>query len=196
MNDKDLFAKEMSGVKPLDREPRVRPANGRIPQDQMRIRRRSAEGREDPISNPLIENGAPPLDARHVMEFKRPGIQHGVFRKLRSGKYEINGRLDLHGMTIAQAREEVFSFVQESIALGLRAVSIIHGKGRTGAQADNTAVLKGYVDRWLRQLKEVLAFHSAQPSHGGTGTIYVLLKKSTEKKRENRLKYTKGRLLD
>jgi len=42
----------------------------------------------------------------------------------------------------------------------------------------------------------VQAFHSAQPLHGGTGAVYVLLRKSAEKKRENRLNYMKGRIQD
>jgi DNA-nicking Smr family endonuclease len=57
-------------------------------------------------------------------------------------------------------------------------------------------VLKGYVDHWLRELEAVQAFHSAQLSHGGTGAVYVLLRKSADQKRENRLKYRKGRVQD
>ena len=47
---------------------------------------------------------------------------------------------------------------------------IIHGKG-----GDGVPVLKNLVDRTLRQRGEVLAFHSAPPSQGGTGAVLVLL---------------------
>jgi DNA-nicking Smr family endonuclease len=73
---------------------------------------------------------------------------------------------------------------------------IVHGKGQSKNQGKQTAVLKGYVNHWLRELEAVQAFHSARPAHGGTGAIYVLLRKSAEQKRENRLKYLKGRVQD
>lgn len=195
MNDDDLFAEEMAGVKPLGREARVRLVKDRLSDDQQRGRRRAAEG-EDQVINPLADEGISPLDAWFVLEFKRPGIQNGVYRKLRLGHYQVDARLDLHRMVVKQAREEVFSFIEEATRLGLRTLLIVHGKGQSKSQGDETAVLKGYVNHWLQHLDAVQAFHSAQPQHGGTGAVYVLLKKSAEQKRENRLQYLKGRVQD
>lgn len=195
MNDDDLFAEEMAGVKPLGREARVRLVKDRLSDDQQRGRRRAAEG-EDQVINPLADEGISPLDAWFVLEFKRPGIQNGVYRKLRLGHYQVDARLDLHRMVVKQAREEVFSFIEEATRLGLRTLLIVHGKGQSKSQGDQTAVLKGYVNHWLQHLDQVQAFHSAQPQHGGTGAVYVLLKKSAKQKRENRLQYQKGRVQD
>ena len=195
MSDEDLFAEEMSGVKPLEREVRVRLVRDRLSEDQQKGRQRAAVG-EEQVVNPLVDDGVMPLDAWHVLEFKRPGIQHGVYRKLRLGQYQIDARLDLHRMLVQQARDEVFSFIREASELGLRTLLIVHGKGQSKNQGERTAVLKGYVNHWLRELEVVQAFHSAQPAHGGTGAIYVLLRKSAEQKRENRLKYFKGRVQD
>ena len=97
-------------------------------------------------------------------------------------------------MTAAIARREIFEFIEESHNLGLRSVLIIHGKGESKAERERSSVLKGCTDHWLRQLDIVQAFHSAQPRHGGTGAVYVLLRKSEEKKRENREKFMKGRV--
>jgi DNA-nicking Smr family endonuclease len=121
-------------------------------------------------------------------------VQNGVFRKLKQGRYEAEARLDLHRMTAAIARKEIFEFVEESSHLGLRSVLVIHGKGESKAEKERSSILKGCVDHWLRQLDIVQAFHSAQPRHGGTGAAYVLLRKSEEKKRENREKFAKGRV--
>ena len=195
MSDEDLFAEEMSGVKPLGREARVRLTKERLSEDQQKGRQRAAVG-EEQVMNPLVDDGVMPLDAWHIMEFKRPGIQHGVYRKLRLGQYQIDARLDLHRMLVRQARDEVFSFIREAAELGLRTLLIVHGKGQSKNQGERTAVLKGYVNHWLRELEAVQAFHSAQPAPGGTGAIYVLLRKSAEQKRENRLKYFKGRVQD
>jgi DNA-nicking Smr family endonuclease len=71
---------------------------------------------------------------------------------------------------------------------------VIHGKGQTSAEKERCSILKGCTDKWLRDLDVVQAFHSAQPQHGGTGAVYVLLRKSEEKKRENRERINKGRV--
>ena len=71
---------------------------------------------------------------------------------------------------------------------------IVHGKGDSRTERERASILKGCTDHWLRQLEVVQAFHSAQPRHGGTGAVYVLLRKSEEKKRENREQFSKGRV--
>jgi DNA-nicking Smr family endonuclease len=192
----DLFLAEMSGVVPLKREPRVilpgKVRDGRDPSlDQ---RRQAAVQGEQRDRNILKEDGIEPLDPWFVLEFKRPGVQNGVFRKLKQGRYEAEARLDLHRMTAAVARKELFEFIEECHQLGLRSVQIVHGKGQNAAERESSSILKGCTNHWLRELEIVQAFHSAQPRHGGTGAVYVLLKKSEEKKRENREKFTKGRV--
>ena len=195
MSDDELFAQEMAGVKPLERDARVRLVKEALSEDQQSGRRRAAEG-EDAVCNPLVDEGVLPLDPWFILAFKRPGIQNGVYRKLRLGQYQTDARLDLHRLVVKQAREEVFAFIRDASELGLRNLLIVHGKGQSGGPSDRKAVLKGYVNHWLRELDVVQAFHSAQPAHGGTGSVYVLLRKSSDKKRENRLKYMKGRVQD
>jgi DNA-nicking Smr family endonuclease len=193
MSEKDLFLEEMSGVKPLQREPRERLVKQSVEGDVERRREAATQPLKDEI-NPLLDEGVDPLDAWYVLDFKRPGIQHGVYKKLRMGRYDIEARLDLHRMTVKQAREEVKQFIDEASKLGLRTLLILHGKGQRKVEKENTAVLKGYVNHWLQQLEMVQAFHSAQPVHGGTGAVYVLLRKNSDKKRENRERFLKGRV--
>ncbi len=156
-------------------------------------RRAAVEGK--PVDrNILTEEGIAALYPWLVLLYKRPGVQHGVFRKLKQGRYEAEARLDMHRMTAAVARRELFGFVEQAFELGLRSVLIIHGKGESKAERERSSILKGCANHWLRELDIVQAFHSAQPRHGGTGAVYVLLKKSEAKKRENREKFTKGRV--
>ena len=193
MSEKDLFLEEMSGVKPLQREPRERLIR-QSAEGNLELRRQAATEPLHEKINSLLDEGVDPLDAWYVLDFKRPGIQHGVYKKLRMGRYDIDARLDLHRMTVKQAREEVKQFIDEAGKLGLRTLLILHGKGQRKVEQENTAVLKGYVNHWLQQLEIVQAFHSAQPVHGGTGAVYVLLRKSADKKRENRERFLKGRV--
>ena len=103
------------------------------------------------------------------------------------GDYAIDARLDLHKMTLEQARQQVFGFIRESHQYGLRTVMILHGKG--ARNKDNPALLKSATAHWLKQLDEVMAYHTAMKHHGGSGAVYVLLKKGEQAKRENREKH-------
>lgn len=191
MQDDNLFASEMGDVTPLKRDPRERLIKTETV-DASR-RRQAATQMTARSDNFLSDDGVPPLDAWYVLDFKRPGIQNGVYRKLRLGQYETEARLDLHRYTVAEARRELWSFFKEARRLGLRTLLITHGKGFGNKEKSGSGVLKGYVNRWLQDIDDVQAFHSAQPQHGGTGSVYVLLRKSDAKKKENRELYTKGR---
>lgn len=141
---------------------------------------------EKPIkdANPLTSDHVDPLTAHDILCWQRPGVQHGVFRKLRLGQYPIEARLDLHRMTIEQARREVFAFVGDCVRYGLRSVIILHGKGERNP--DGIAQLKSHLAKWLPELESVLAFHSAQKHHGGTGAVYVMVRKGGRDKQRNR----------
>lgn len=115
------------------------------------------------------------LETGEELLFRRPGVPAEVFRRLRRGRYAIKAELDLHGMTSLEARGELRRFLAESVAAHIQCVRIIHGKGlRSGTRGP---VLKASVNRWLRQWDDVLAFMSAPARDGGTGAVYVLLRR-------------------
>ena len=173
---------------------RVRRVADKPSAETLELRRQAATANPEADRNPLREEGIEPLDAYAVLEFKRPGIQNGVFRKLKQGRYPSEARLDLHRHSVASARREVFEFVVEAVSLGLRSLIIVHGRGGTARRGQDAAVLKGYLNHWLRELNDVQAFCSARPEHGGTGALYVLVRKGEAEKLENRLRFNKGRV--
>jgi len=194
-DDNKLFVDEMADVNPIKSTQRVRKNAVDRPSDpSIEARRKSAVSAPVIDRNQLVEEGVAALDPWYVLEFKRPGVQNGVFRKLRQGRYEMEAQLDLHRMTVAVARRELFAFVEEARKLGLRSVLIVHGKGERGREGEKSSILKGFLQHWLAQLDPVMAFHSAQPQQGGTGAVYVLLQKSDDMKRENRLRFMRGRV--
>ena len=105
----------------------------------------------------------------------RPGLSRAIFRKLRKGDILPEAELDLHGKIVSEAKESVGVFLKQCYSSQRRCIRIIHGKGlrSPGGQP----ILKIKIDIWLRQRDEVLAYCSAQPRDGGTGAVYVLLKK-------------------
>ncbi|MBI5449959.1 MAG: Smr/MutS family protein [Gammaproteobacteria bacterium] len=105
--------------------------------------------------------------------FMRPGIQRNRLRKLAQGQLPILAELDLHGLTIPQARRVILGFIDECQRRRITCALLIHGKGTL---SQDKPVLKHKVNIWLRQLPAVLAFTPAQPRHGGGGALYILLR--------------------
>lgn len=123
---------------------------------------------ENPFSVNEIESG-------DELVFKRPGIQQKIFNKLRRGQFVIEAELDLHGMTTTQARDALKKFLEYCSLNRKRCVRIVHGKGL--GSKDKLPVLKNKINQWLRLQNLVLAYCSAPRNDGGTGAVYVLLRK-------------------
>lgn len=107
--------------------------------------------------------------------FARQGLQSRVMKQLRRRHYSIDAELDLHGMSVTEARLALGEFLKLCRKHHQRCIRIVHGKGHGSLQ--KLPVLKNKVNGWLRQRDEVLAFCSALPNDGGTGALYVLLKR-------------------
>ncbi len=111
------------------------------------------------------------------LEGRAPGIDRKLLRRLRKGAFEVELRIDLHGLLAAEARECVREALLEAFAAGRRCALVIHGRGLHSA---NQPVLKRTLPDWLAEPplgERVMAFASAIPEHGGLGATYVLLRK-------------------
>lgn len=106
--------------------------------------------------------------------FRQAGVSNKILRKLRKGQYNVDAMLDLHGMTVDEAKTIIDQFLRNCLQQKLRVILIIHGKGHHSQKP----ILKNKLNQWLREINFVLAFCSASPSHGSRGAIYVLLKRS------------------
>jgi len=121
--------------------------------------------------NDLLETG-------EHLSYTSEGVKRSELKNLKSGKYAIQATLDLHGFTRTESRKMLSAFLRESQERRHHCVRIIHGKGRK--TAEQAPVLKPAVAQWLMRQKPVLAFCSARISDGGTGALYVLLRRLRE----------------
>jgi DNA-nicking Smr family endonuclease len=103
---------------------------------------------------------------------------------LKRGRYAIEGRIDLHGMTQDRAHAALLGFVERSARQGLRCVLVITGKGLRRLDDEGSGgeigILRNAAPRWLNEAPNrarILAFTAAQPRHGGGGALYVLLRR-------------------
>jgi len=176
--DDDFSALLGDEVKPLRQQPVAPKAVPKADAQTLEARRRAAMAATGGDGNPLDSADEPPqLQPYDFLEFVRPGVQQGVYRNLRLGKYELQARLDLHGLTVEQSRAALWQFAQDCQKNGVRCALVTHGKG---VGREREARLKSCVAHWLPQIDEVLAFHSAQRHHGGLGACYVLWRKNSE----------------
>ena len=169
--DRELFRQTVGPVKPLhsDRVASMPPHPAPIP-------RFTLADEQHVLSDGLSDYFEPAdPDIGDELYYRREGVQQAVLRKLRRGRFQIGPVLDLHGMTVAVARVALAAFLHAARRDGLSGVRIIHGKGN--GSRHRGPVLKQKLNHWLRQRDEVLAFCSARPMDGGTGAIYVLLRR-------------------
>ncbi len=170
--DLEFFRAAMQRVQPLDVD---EPPDMDTPRPAPVPLQRLADDRAvlQTLLVPPDGTSIPYNETGEELAYLRPGLQHRVLRRLKRGYYRVAAELDLHGMTAATARHTLTRFLNRCRQRDYRCVRIIHGKGRRSS--NRGPILKGKVDRWLRQRAEVLAFCSARPVDGGTGAVYVLL---------------------
>ena len=169
-HDIALFREATRGVKPLRHVPRV---TGAAPKPRARARLARAQRLQVLEEIPPDAADEPQLAAGDTTVFARPGVAATTLRKLRRGQYRVEAELDLHGLTVAEARSQLREFLIASLQRNARCLRIVHGKGlRSGPHGP---VLRQLVNSALRRTAQVLAFASARPVDGGTGALYVLL---------------------
>lgn len=165
------FGAAMAGVRrtqPKDRVPRVAPRPPAEP-------RHSAADERAVLAELLSGPDPEEFESDETMTYTAPGVQDRVMRQLRRGTFRLDAELDLHGLNRDKARAAVVAFVAECRAHDHRCVRMIHGKGL--GSPNSGPVIKRLLDGWLRKLRDVLAFCPARPQDGGSGAVYVLLRR-------------------
>ena len=132
-----------------------------------------------PIHRPSVP---PPVHAK-----PSGGLDKRSAERLRRGQMAIDGRLDLHGHTQADAHRAAHAFIAAGYRSGKRCVLIITGKGGARDNIESSfmpdrdsGVLRRNLPRWLGEASVrhmVLRIASARPQHGGEGAYYVLLRR-------------------
>ncbi len=147
----------------------------REPAPDFRVGQKASIGRSHDIMRPLVDRlAAAPVN-----------MDNKSFGKMKRGKLKPEARLDLHGMTTAQAHPELVSFILGSQAMGRRLVLVITGKGKDrddgGPIPTRHGVLRHQVPQWLAlpPLRQViLQVTPAHLKHGGHGAYYVYLRRN------------------
>jgi DNA-nicking Smr family endonuclease len=162
----------------------VRPMRKRSPRAERPV---SPEPKPVAAHRPAV---APPPPAPAAKPAPPPPVaplERRLKQKLARGSQALDGRLDLHGHTQAEAHDALYRFLRRTQSRGGRLVLVITGKGeRSGERKPGgrgEGVLRRAVPLWLA-LPEfralVIGFDAAAPAHGGEGALYVRLRKARD----------------
>ena len=156
-------AKSAKPVKAPARSPAKTPAK---PGKFVKLAPPSSKPSATPVPLPSFAPSFAPLARRERQQLAR-------------GRTAIDARIDLHGMTQAQAHGALVHFLRRAQHDGAKFVLVVTGKGARSADAER-GILRRQVPHWLRlpDLRDiVLGFEEAHVSHGGEGALYVRLRK-------------------
>jgi len=170
-DDRELFRRALADAKPLRTKRRAAEVI-RKPAPQARFSRAD----EAAVLRESLEADIDATESHggESLRFHRPSVGRRTMRKLARGNFSVQDEIDLHGMTVAEAKPRLAEFIERCAREGRLCVRIVHGKGL--GSGERGPVLKQKVNRWLRQWDTVLAFVSTRQVHGGTGALYVLLR--------------------
>lgn len=165
--DEELWRRVQETVKPLLRR---QPAPAMMP---LRLPPRPAEPKSRPVARGPAPRpvGPPARPAPDIKPGKAVDIDRSTHDKLKRGQLAIDAKLDLHGMDRETAHRALNGFLERSQSHGRRCCLVVTGK---------SGVLKSDTPRWLNEPANrgrIVALASAQPRHGGSGALYVLLKR-------------------
>ena len=181
-DDLDLFKKSMQGIQRMDTSNIAPIQNNKVkkPDSQLLAKRAAAEGAPEIEGAELSDTQAilNPVGSQSALSYRIATLQHRVFEDLKAGNLRWFEAVDLHGCAVEEARSAVLQIIQMAKEENQNVIKIVHGKGPE-------AVLKTYVNGWLRQHRDVLAFVSAPEKQGGTGAVLVLLKRSEKNPKFN-----------
>lgn len=186
--DDDLsFARLMGGVAPLDGAPKRLPKAAALTDGSSRddARKAASEARTEAedarsrlrdlamagVAFEVTDDGA-------QLEGRRVDVPPQTLRKLRHGAFPVDGTLDLHGLTASEAQPRLLAFLGQMRARREKCVLVVHGKGH--GSPGGVSVLRGEIAAWLSQggaREHVDAFASATTGDGGSGALYVLLRR-------------------
>jgi DNA-nicking Smr family endonuclease len=178
-DDDALFQDAMAGVTPLNSD---RERIERQPGIHIKPSHPAPDDERDGLAHLQgLVHGTVQFDitfSDEYIEGSVKGFRRKMMRKLKRGEFSVQDYVDLHGLNRSDAEIRVREFLLNSHVRGLRCVLIVHGRGLNSP--DSFPVLKEELPIWLNRgpiRKIVLAFSTALPHDGGTGAVYVLLRK-------------------
>ncbi len=169
-------AKPLDPTRPIEPVQIAKPVNRPVVRDvdpvhHFMLGEKAAHGR----ANDILPSMAARLTHAPVQ------MDNKAYGKMTRGKLKPEARIDLHGLTMAEAHPELVAFILGSHAIGRRLVLVITGKGKVRDDVGRQGILRHQVPQWMALqplAPAILQVTPAHLNHGGYGAYYVYLKRS------------------
>ena len=176
--DAELWRFVTQSIKPLPGRAVVMPPDMSedAPESDIVRRVRQMKRHAIPLPMPKLPSAT---DLPEITHGQTAGMDKRTAQRMKRGKLPIEGRIDLHGLTQEEAYRALSSFLAGSQNAGRRCVLVVTGK--SNRQDGGTGVLRANVPHWLNQPPNrgrVIGFSHAAPKDGGSGALYVLLRRA------------------
>jgi DNA-nicking Smr family endonuclease len=135
--------------------------------------RKRAASVEEPSARAIVR---PSIQPQPLKMGSAADIDRRTAQRFQRGEMHVDGRIDLHGLTLEQAHGALTAFIRGAAVRGSRCVMVVTGKGKGGS----IGKIRAEAPHWLNQASLrplILAVSQARIHHGGTGALYVLLKR-------------------
>lgn len=175
--ERALFRRAMADVTPL--EPQAEESNSPpISEEAPVLKNPVASAENEPAQGAGRRPRVRPESALYIQNQRQEvaGLDARSNQRLRQGRITPDVRLDLHGLSRAQAQLRVHQAVIQAAAQGKRCLLVITGRGRFSPEG--RSVLRDALPDWLNapDLRPlILAVRQAAPHHGGAGAVYIYL---------------------
>lgn len=186
--EEDLFSAAMQGVQKFDGSTAGRQVAPRPAQASP-----TSFGAKEPKSMAEAMQNGIDFELEYTDEYMHGyvcGLDSKIFQRLKAGSLSVEAHLDMHGLNSEQALDNLLFFARENYLQNKRTLLIVTGRGKNSP--GGRSVLKQEIQSWLTReplRRIVLAFCTAQPKDGGTGALYVLLRK--QKKQQGKVQWDK-----
>ncbi len=174
LDDDELFAREMSGVREIREFRSLRAAAKKavLPCRKNTVENEALVALRDIVAGRRPVNLA---DTQEYVEWVNNDFNGDITRLLHEGRFSVRDCLDLHGLSVEESEEEVEAFFNEALKKRYQCVKIIHGRG---LRSPCGPVLKETLVKRLsgKYRKYIAAFVTARQCDGGLGALYILLK--------------------
>lgn len=194
------MSRKPRGLRQDERELWQRVAEQSVPMHPERAHpiKQAVERLNKPVPSPHVQNFSIGQKARktvsqhdlaphitdHLMN-SHVQMDRKAYGKMKRGKLNVEAKIDLHGMTLAQAHPALNGFIQRTHAQGKRLVLVVTGKGKagtgTGPIPERRGVLRHQIPLWLLSPPLgalVIQVTPAHLKHGGEGAYYVYLRRN------------------
>ncbi len=112
-------------------------------------------------------------------------LDGGWDRRIRRGMTEPDWTIDLHGHSLLSAQRLLDAALDQALADGVRVLLLITGKPPRSNDRDSDGrprrgLIRASIDSWLqssRHARRIAAVRNAHPRHGGTGALYIILRR-------------------